>query len=263
MGARVARQARAGKRALQDGIPRPAVPAARWGVHRAPLGSVTTASSGAPLPPVPLKWCWICWFVTQPSLPGTENFCLRALVAGPAEAMPTSVRITQKMTTTRLCASTQRVMRVIAALPPPGEVRGEGRGRVRRRQWKGVGTRSSRCLIHSREEWFREERFIPEVFALGYDHQCEDRAESDHIAGSDRRPLGGEPSAGARRLAPAGPSPACRSARSASRFRRPATRSPAAFRELLVPLGLEPREFALMRGVPPRKAAPSRRSAKG
>ena len=45
----------------------------------------------------------------QPSLPGTENFCLSALVAEPAEAMPTRVRTTQKVTTMRLCASTQRV----------------------------------------------------------------------------------------------------------------------------------------------------------
>jgi len=58
---------------------------------------------------VPWKPRWICWLVSQPSRPGTENFCFSAFVAEPAEAMPTSVISTQKMTTMRLCARTQRV----------------------------------------------------------------------------------------------------------------------------------------------------------
>src|SRR5438128_6868567 len=78
-----------------------------------PGGSVTTASSGALLPPVPWKLRAICWLVTHPSLPGTENFCFSAFVADPAEAIPTSVIRTQKQTTSRLCASTTRVTRRI------------------------------------------------------------------------------------------------------------------------------------------------------
>ena len=81
-----------------------------------PLGSVTTGRSGALLPPVPWKSRTICWFVTQPSFPGTENFCLSALVAEPAEAMPISVSRTQKTTTMRLCARTQRVSGAIPIL---------------------------------------------------------------------------------------------------------------------------------------------------
>jgi hypothetical protein len=46
-----------------------------------PAGSVTTGSSGEVLPPVPWKSRAICSFVIQPSLPGTENFCLSAFVA--------------------------------------------------------------------------------------------------------------------------------------------------------------------------------------
>ncbi len=87
-----------------------------------PAGSVTTASSGAPSPPVPLKWWAIRWLVIHASLPGTENFCLRALVAEPAEAMPMSVSTSQNTTTLRLCASTQCVKRVIVPAEPASEV---------------------------------------------------------------------------------------------------------------------------------------------
>src|SRR5207247_8093832 len=74
-----------------------------------PVGSVTTGSSGAWSPPVPRNSRAICWLVTQPSLPGTENFCLSAFVAEPAEATPTRVTITQTTTMMRLCDRTQRV----------------------------------------------------------------------------------------------------------------------------------------------------------
>src|SRR3954469_12232595 len=45
----------------------------------------------------------------QPSLPGTENSCLSAREAGPAAAMPATVATTQKATTMRWGARTQRV----------------------------------------------------------------------------------------------------------------------------------------------------------
>ena len=80
----------------------------------------------------------ICSFVTQPSLPGTEIFCLRALVADPAEAIPTRVRTTQKTTTMRLWARTQRVSCAILIVP-------------------------------SKAKWFRAERCISKVVPLGYD----------------------------------------------------------------------------------------------
>src|SRR4051812_15079220 len=51
----------------------------------------------------------MAWLVCQPSLPGTENSCLRALEAGPAAAMPATVRTSQKATTMRLWARTHRV----------------------------------------------------------------------------------------------------------------------------------------------------------
>src|SRR2546429_71729 len=91
-----------------------------------PGGRVTTASSGALLPPVPWKLRAIRWLVTHPSLPGTENFCFSAFVAEPAEAAPTSVSTTQKQTTSRLCASTTRVTRRIgpgAGAPEEGALR--------------------------------------------------------------------------------------------------------------------------------------------
>jgi hypothetical protein len=78
-------------------------------------GSVTTGSNGALLPPVPWKSRAIRWLVTQPSLPGTENFCFSALLAVPEEAMPTRVSTTQKMTTVRLWARTQRVSDAMCA----------------------------------------------------------------------------------------------------------------------------------------------------
>src|SRR4029077_8217524 len=82
-----------------------------------PGGRVTTGTRAELFPPVPWKSCAICWLVTQPSLPGTENFCFSALVADPAEATPTSVSTTQKQTTSRLCASTARVTRRIGPAP--------------------------------------------------------------------------------------------------------------------------------------------------
>ena len=80
-----------------------------------PAGSVTTGTSGVALPPVPRNSRAICWLVSHPSLPGTENFCLSAFVAEPAEAIPTRVTTSQNPTTMRLCASTQRVILSISA----------------------------------------------------------------------------------------------------------------------------------------------------
>jgi hypothetical protein len=48
-------------------------------------------------------------FVSQPSLPGTENSGSSASDAGPAAAIPTTVRTIQIPTTERLLARTQRV----------------------------------------------------------------------------------------------------------------------------------------------------------
>ena len=52
--------------------------------------------------------------VSQPSLPGTENFWSSAFVAELTDAMPMMVRATQKSVTIRLCARTQRVSADIA-----------------------------------------------------------------------------------------------------------------------------------------------------
>ena len=74
-----------------------------------PDGSVTTGTIGALSPPVPPKRPAIAMLVSQPSLPGTENFWSRAFVAEFADAIPTSVSTSQKTATVRLCARTQRV----------------------------------------------------------------------------------------------------------------------------------------------------------
>ncbi len=109
-GARVARQTRAGQGVLQARFDRPQI--LLCGGASRPM--LRRAASPRPAAGRRCHRCrgslrWICSLVTQPSLPGTENFCLSALVADPAEAMPTRVRTTQKMTTMRLCARTQRV----------------------------------------------------------------------------------------------------------------------------------------------------------
>src|SRR5437763_14930202 len=59
----------------------------------------------------------MAWLVFQPSLPGTENSCLSARVAGPAAMIPAIVRTTHESVTMRLCFRTQRV-REATALPP-------------------------------------------------------------------------------------------------------------------------------------------------
>src|SRR5919201_1288509 len=82
-------------------------------------GSVTTGTIGAVSPPAPPNSWAMVTFVSQPSLPGTENFWSIALVAELTEAIPTTVRATQKMATTRLCARTQRVRDDIG--PPEAE----------------------------------------------------------------------------------------------------------------------------------------------
>ena len=74
-----------------------------------PFGSVTTGTSGIVSPPVPRYCCAIVWFVSQPSLLGTENSGSSASVAGPAATTPAMVRKIQPRTTVRLCARTQRV----------------------------------------------------------------------------------------------------------------------------------------------------------
>ncbi len=67
-----------------------------------PCGNVTTGTIGAVSPPVPWK-CWVIdTFVSQPSLPGTENFWSIALVAWFTVAIPTTVRTTQNNATNRL-----------------------------------------------------------------------------------------------------------------------------------------------------------------
>src|SRR4051812_16171720 len=71
--------------------------------------SVTTGTNGAALPPVPWKVAAISLFASQPSLPGTENFCCSALVAAPDVAPPTSVKTIQKPITRRLWRRTQSV----------------------------------------------------------------------------------------------------------------------------------------------------------
>ena len=73
-----------------------------------PTGRVTTASSGALLPPL-WKIRAIRSLVTNPSPPGTENCLLNDLVDDPTVAIPTSVMRTQNDATIRLCARTQRV----------------------------------------------------------------------------------------------------------------------------------------------------------
>ena len=60
-------------------------------------------------PPVPLYLAAIAWFVSHPSLLGTENFWLSARLAGPAAAIPAIVSRIQLMTTIFLWAKTQRV----------------------------------------------------------------------------------------------------------------------------------------------------------
>ena len=60
-------------------------------------------------PPVPLYFAAIAWFVSHPSLLGTENFWLSAFDAGPAAAIPAIVSRIQLMTTVLLWARTQRV----------------------------------------------------------------------------------------------------------------------------------------------------------
>ena len=50
---------------------------------------MTTGTIGAVSPPVPWKCSVIATFVSQPSLPGTENFWSSALVAEFADAIPT------------------------------------------------------------------------------------------------------------------------------------------------------------------------------
>src|SRR5687767_5531924 len=52
-------------------------------------------------------------FVSQPSLPGTENSAFSASDAGPAAAMPARVRTIQTEVTIFLWASTQRVRTVM------------------------------------------------------------------------------------------------------------------------------------------------------
>ena len=54
-------------------------------------------------PPVPLYLAAIAWFVSQPSLLGTENFWSSALLAGPAAAIPAIVSRIQLMTTMFSC----------------------------------------------------------------------------------------------------------------------------------------------------------------
>src|SRR3954447_9617773 len=83
-----------------------------------PAGTVTTGTTGALSPPVPPNSLVIVTFVSQPSLPGTENFWSIALVAEDADAMPIMVRPTQKRVTILLCARTQRV---IGATEPPSD----------------------------------------------------------------------------------------------------------------------------------------------
>jgi hypothetical protein len=56
-------------------------------------------------------------FVSQPSLPGTENFWSRALVAELADAIPTTVSAIQNNVTMRLWARTHRVI-ADTGLPP-------------------------------------------------------------------------------------------------------------------------------------------------
>ena len=74
-----------------------------------PAGSVTTASSGALLPPL-WKIRAIRSLVTNPSRPGTENCLLNDWVDDPTVAIPTSVTRIQNDATMRLCARTQRVI---------------------------------------------------------------------------------------------------------------------------------------------------------
>ena len=53
-------------------------------------------------PPVPWKCSAIATFVSQPSLPGTENFWSIAFVAEFADAIPTTVSTTQNNVTSAL-----------------------------------------------------------------------------------------------------------------------------------------------------------------
>ena len=68
---------------------------------------MTTGSRGEVSPPVPLYFAAIAWFVSHPSLLGTENFWLSALLAGPAAMMPAMVSKTHEMTTVFLWARTR------------------------------------------------------------------------------------------------------------------------------------------------------------
>src|SRR5918996_978262 len=75
----------------------------------APSGSVTTGTSGAVSPPVPLYCSAIATLVSQPSFSGTENSWSSASEAGPAAITPAIVKTVQPRTTVRLWARTQRV----------------------------------------------------------------------------------------------------------------------------------------------------------
>ena len=60
---------------------------------------MTTGTIGAVSPPVPWKRSVIATFVSQPSLPGTENFWSIAFVAEFTVAIPTTVSTTQNNAT--------------------------------------------------------------------------------------------------------------------------------------------------------------------
>ena len=90
-----------------------------------PAGNVTTGTNAAFSPPVPPYRSVIARLVFQPSLPGTEKRCFSALVAGPAAAIPATVRTSQKTTTVRLCERTQRVSEDMGGGLQWGRWRGE------------------------------------------------------------------------------------------------------------------------------------------
>src|SRR5918992_1556456 len=98
-----------------------------------PSGSSTTGTSGGDSPPVPRYFSAIATFVSQPSLPGTENSGSSASEAGPAAAMPEMASTIQTRTTVRLCERTQRVSEDIMAAtvrpaPPAENVRPDDSG---------------------------------------------------------------------------------------------------------------------------------------